>query len=283
MKIHAIQTGTVQVHERQRAGRGRGPLRFMNTLLDRTWTPPLPIHAWVVEHPEGVILIDTGETARTGEPGYFPGWHPYFRVGVREQVTPELEVGPALRKLGIPPREIRWVVMTHLHTDHAGGLEHVADAEILVSREEYEDARGWMGRVRGYLPHRWPRNFSPTLVRFVPEPYGPFPQSYALTESGDVRLLPTPGHTRGHLSVVVELGETVLFFAGDASYTEANLHAGVVDGVASMGGGQDTAARTLDRIRTLGNQRPLVYLPSHDPGARARLRDALELTPRSPS
>lgn len=275
MKIHAIQTGTVQVHERQRSGKGRGPLRFLNTLLDRTWTPPLPIHAWVVEHPEGVILVDTGETARTAEPGYFPRWHPYFQFGLREQVEPESEIGPALRRLGIPPADVRWVVMTHLHTDHAGGLEHVAGSEVLVSREELKDASGVMGRVRGYLPHRWPRAFSPTPVPFVPEPFGPFPESHALTAAGDVRVIPTPGHTRGHLSVAVDLGDTVFFFAGDASYTEAHLHAGIVDGVASMGAGEATAARTLARIRELGDERRLVYLPSHDPGAGKRLEDGL--------
>lgn len=275
MKIHAIQTGTVQVHERQRSGEGHGLVRFLNTLLDRTWTPPLPIHAWVVEHPEGVILVDTGETARASEPGYFPWWHPYFRVGLRERVSPADEIGPALGRLGLRPRDVRWVVMTHLHTDHAGGLEHVAGSEVLASREEIEDAGGVLGRVRGYLPHRWPSGFSPTPVPFVPEPFGPFPETYALTRTGDVRLVPTPGHTRGHLSVVVELGDTVFFFAGDASYTEANLHAGIVDGVSSMGAGEATAARTLARIRELGKQRRLIYLPSHDPGAEDRLRDGL--------
>lgn len=275
MKIHCIQTGTVRVHERQRAGRGRGPLRFLNTLLDRTWTPPLPIHAWVVEHPEGVLLIDTGETARTAEPGYFPRWHPYYRFGLREEVAPEVEVGPALRALGIQPDDVRWVVMTHLHTDHAGGLGHVTGSEVLVSREELEDSTGALGRIRGYLPHRWPVGFSPTPVPFVPEAFGPFTDSYPLTRDADIRLVPTPGHTRGHLSVAVELGDTVLFFAGDTSYTEENLHAGVVDGVASMGGGEATAALTLAQIRALGRERPLVYLPSHDPGARGRLEDAL--------
>lgn len=276
MRIHAIQTGTVRVHERQRSGSGRGPWRFLKTLLDTTWTAPLPIHAWVIEHPEGVILIDTGETARAAEPGYFPRWHPYFRFGLTERVDPEAEIGPALRGLGIGPEDVRWVVMTHLHTDHAGGLGHVAGSEVLVSAEEYEDARGFMGKVRGYLPQHWPRDFSPTLVRFPSEPFGPFPESHPLTGAGDVRLVPTPGHTRGHLSVAVELGDVVLFFAGDASYTEANLHAGIVDGVASMGAGEDAAARTLARIRTLGETRPLVYLPSHDPGSEQRLRQALE-------
>lgn len=280
MKIHVIQTGTVQVHERQRAGSGHGPLRFAKTILDRAWTEPLPIYAWLVEHPEGILLVDTGETARAADPGYFPRWHPYFRLALREQVLPEDELGPKLRSLGIVPEDIRWTVMTHLHTDHAGGLSHVRDTEVLVSRDEWEDAQGLMGRVRGYLPHRWP-DLAPTLVQFRPEPFGPFPDSLPLTEAGDVRLIPTPGHTRGHMSVAVELGDRVLFFAGDTSYTEANLHAGIVDGVASMGGGEDTAARTLARIRALGQRRPLVYLPSHDPGAADRLSEALRPTPPS--
>jgi hypothetical protein len=84
MRIHAIQTGRVAVKKsQQQGGRGRGVLRLVNTMFDPTWTEPLPIYAWVIEHPEGVIVIDTDETARTSEPGYFPRWHPYFKPGVK--------------------------------------------------------------------------------------------------------------------------------------------------------------------------------------------------------
>jgi hypothetical protein len=67
MKIHAIETGKVAVHERQREGSGPGPLRLVNTLLDRRRTDRLPIYSWVIEHPEGLIVVDTGETARVAE------------------------------------------------------------------------------------------------------------------------------------------------------------------------------------------------------------------------
>ncbi len=67
MRVHAIQTGTVSVTERQREGRGPGPLRPLATMLDRDWTGQLPIYAWAIEHPEGVIVVDTGETARLAE------------------------------------------------------------------------------------------------------------------------------------------------------------------------------------------------------------------------
>ena len=120
MKVHAIQTGTVAVKARQRSGKGPGPLRLAFTLADRVWTDQLPIYAWAIEHPEGVIVVDTGETARVSDSGYFPRWHPYYRLGVREWVEPEEEIGPRLRAIGISPVDVRWVVMTHLHTDHAG-------------------------------------------------------------------------------------------------------------------------------------------------------------------
>src|SRR6476661_1024173 len=103
MKIHAIQTGTVTIKTRQVQARGHGTRRQLNMILDRRWTDPLPIYAFAIEHPEGVVVVDTGETARSTEPGYFPRWHPYYRYGLRLQVTPEQEIRPQLARLGIAP------------------------------------------------------------------------------------------------------------------------------------------------------------------------------------
>jgi len=268
MKIHALQTGTVAIKERQRRGVGHGTRRHVNTLLDRAWTEPLPIYAWAIEHPEGLIVVDTGETARALEPGYFTRWNPYFRLGVRAWVRPEEEIGERLRALGLPPAEVRWLVLTHLHTDHAGGLAHFPTAEILVTRTEYAAAAGVRGQARGYLPQHLPAWFAPHLVRFDDEPVGPFPRSHRLTRAGDVLLVPTPGHTDGHQSVIVREGDAALFLAGDASYTEHLMREGVVDGVAP----HETADRaTLERIQRYTRAVPTVYLPSHDPDAVARL------------
>jgi N-acyl homoserine lactone hydrolase len=268
MKIHAIQTGTVAVKRSQPDGGGRRRRSFARVLTDRSWTDPLPILAWLVEHPEGLIVVDTGETARTAEPGYFTAWHPYFRLGVREQVAPDEEIGPRLRDLGFGPDDVRWVVITHFHTDHIGGLGHFPRNEIVTSRRAFQEARGFAGKLRGFLPQHWPTGFAPTLVDFESGAFEPFPASTSLTRAGDVHLLPTPGHTGGHLSVAVEDGETVVFLAGDASYTEALMLDGRSDGVAPK---PSQAVESLARIRRLAADRPTVYLPAHDPMSPARL------------
>lgn len=124
MKIHAIQTGTVSIKKVQRHGKGKGLMRQLNTMISREWTEPLPIFAWVIEHPEGIIFIDTGETANTSKKGYFTWWQPYFKLAVRVNVQREDDIDVQLKKLGISTTDIRWVIMTHLHTDHASGMYH---------------------------------------------------------------------------------------------------------------------------------------------------------------
>jgi N-acyl homoserine lactone hydrolase len=277
MRIHVIQTGSVAIKQVQRQGRAAGD-PVLNILLDRNWTEPLPIYAFVIEHPEGLIVVDTGETARATEPGYFPWWHPYYRFGLQEWVQPEEEIGPQLRALGLDPDDVRWVLLTHLHTDHAGGLAHFPNAEHLVSRREYEDATSAMGLVRGYLANRWPEWFRPTLIDMVPEPITPFARSYPVTNAGDVRFVPTPGHTPGHLSVVVTTPQVTYLLAGDTSYTQELMLTEQIDGVTND---RDTARQTLEQLNKFCQVVPTIYLPSHDPDTPDRLANQQVVRVRS--
>jgi N-acyl homoserine lactone hydrolase len=268
MKIHAVQTGTVAIKSRQPEGVGQGKPRLLRTMLDRQWTEPLPIYAFAIEHPEGVIVVDTGDTARTSDPGYFPRWHPYYRFGVRLWVEPEQEIGPQLRQLGIDPRDVRKVVLTHLHTDHAGGLHHFPDSEILVSRAELALAGGRLGRIRGYVNSRFPGWFDPAPLDLPERELGPFPSSLPLTAAGEIAVVPLPGHTPGHLGVVVHEDDRAVLLAGDSSYTQELMLRGAVDGVAP----DDRVARqTLDRIQAFARSTPTVYAVSHDPASARRL------------
>lgn len=248
MRIHAIQTGTVAVKKSQIQAKGHGLARNIAVFTDPDWTEPLPIFAWLIEHPEGLILVDTGETSRTAQRGYFPSWHPYFRIAVRSQVEPDDEVGPKIQALGFMPSDVRWVVMTHLHTDHAGGLGHFPKSEILVSRSEFSAASGTLGKLRGYLPQHWPSWFSPRLVDIPADAFGPFPESLPLTNEGDVVLVSTPGHSAGHMSVAVVETEQTILLAGDLSYTEQLMLDLSVDGVSPN---ESKAFNSLQRMREL--------------------------------
>lgn len=266
--IHAIRTGLVKVRRAQMESRGNGAMRLVHMLFDEEWSEWLPIYAWVINHEEGIILVDTGETSRVHEEGYHPRWHPFFRRAVRFSVHPDEEIGPQLRRMGIDSRDVRQVVLTHLHTDHAGGLAHMTGSKIWAARGELARATGTGGAIQGYLPHRWPKWLTLTPIRFENRALGPFEASMPITRSGDVHVVQTPGHTPGHVSVVVS-GSPSFFIAGDTSYTQALLLEGKADGVSP-----DIAVslKTLGRIRALARERPLVYLPSHDPGSADRLQ-----------
>jgi glyoxylase-like metal-dependent hydrolase (beta-lactamase superfamily II) len=271
VKIHPIQTGQVQIKTSQRRRKTGGLIRV---LLDRSWTEWLPIYAWAIEHPEGIIVVDTGDTARTSERDYFPRWHPYYRTSVRLDVSREQEIGPQLEDIGISPTDVRTVILTHFHTDHAGGLSHFPESEILVQGDEFASAQGLMGKLQGYLPHRWPDWIAPTPIPFEGAAVGPFEQSYSATQAGDVLIVPTPGHTPGHISVIVKADGVNYFLAGDTSYTQKLLLEREPDGVSPK---RATAMRTIDLILEYAQSEPTVYLPSHDPQSAERLERQQEL------
>lgn len=100
--------------------------------------------------------------------GFFPWWHPFFRFAVDLNVEPGDEIGPQPRAMGIDPtRDLKTLVLSHLHHDHADGLEHFKGTEILVSDEYYQASQGFRGAMRGAVPSRWPSWFEPVQSRKV--------------------------------------------------------------------------------------------------------------------
>ena len=267
MRIHAIQTGRVRIKQAQIEGRGHGLARQLQPMLSRQWAVWTPVLAFAIEHPEGVIVVDTGSAAHLKS---LPRWHPYFQLCVRFDIEPQQEIGPQLRSLGIGARDVKTVVLTHLHIDHDGGLAHFPYSRILADKDEIARTAGIAGAIQGYLPQRWPRWFEPQPLDWQASRLGPFIRSAPLTEAGDVIAVPTPGHTPSHLSVVVRGEGRQIFLAGDASYLESTMLRRAVDGVSPDEG---AARATLGDIRKLCAQGPTVYLPAHDPHAAERLRD----------
>ena len=275
MKIHAIQTGTVEVKKNQIVGKGPNALRLINVLFGREWVEPVPIYAWVIEHNEGVIVVDTGETARTSESGYFPRWQPYYQLAVRFHVKPEQEIGVQLKQMGIGIKDVKKVVLTHMHTDHAGGLHHFPESQIYVHMPEYRRTKGFQGQIDGYLLHRFPKWFSPQPVEFDTGAFGSFERSWNVTAKGDVKVVPTQGHTPAHISVIASSEDVHYFLAGDTSYSEENLLQKIADGVSPD---PNQAIDTMRNILSFASQRPTVYLPTHDLNSEKRLKNKTTLS-----
>jgi glyoxylase-like metal-dependent hydrolase (beta-lactamase superfamily II) len=204
--LTAVEVRTVTTGRVRPKARIQGPRRY----LPGGWSgETLPVNAFAVSHPDGICLFDTGQIARAAAPGYLPRWHPFLRLA-RFELGPEDEAAAQ-----VDPASVRWVVLSHLHTDHVGGLEPFARAEVLVSRVEWERAQGLAGQLRGYLPQQWPAGLEPRLVDFDGPAVGPFPGSHDVAGDRRLVLLPTPGHTPGHMALLVREGGCVALFAGD--------------------------------------------------------------------
>ena len=137
----------------------------------------------VIDHPDGRILVDTGMIEST--PELDEEWSP--------RLHPELI-----------PRDVVCVINTHLHFDHCGGNRLFAGVPIHVQRSERE-----LAREPGYTVPEW--------VEFEGANYIEHDGEAEIVPG--VRVLPTPGHTVGHQSVVVDTEDGVVVVAGDVAYT----------------------------------------------------------------
>jgi glyoxylase-like metal-dependent hydrolase (beta-lactamase superfamily II) len=186
----------------------------------------VPVPAFLVEHPGvGPILIDTGfhpsvaakPTANLGRLSQFT-----FR---NIEMKPEQAVSAQLRARGIEPGRVKVVLMTHLHIDHASAISEYPESTFVVSAAEWA-AASEHGQLHGYVKRQFDHGFDWRLLDFEgrdADSFSGFGRSFDLFGDGSVRAVYTPGHTLGHLSVVLRTGRGEVLVAGDAIYTLKTL------------------------------------------------------------
>lgn len=261
MRVHVVRTGSVVFREAMLEDSDH-PGRSLLKALVRPKRFVVPIHAYVVEHPDGLIVIDTGLHAGVVIPRVIR-W-----LLDLPTIEPSEEVGPQMRAAGLRPEDVRWVIPTHLHLDHAGGLHHFPDAEILVHRAEWE--KSGFDRRTDYR-HLWPQWLDPTLYDLDPEPYHGFGEHKELAP--DIRLLPIPGHSPGQVAVALQTDGPTLLFCGDHALTQQRFVDDYAAGRHVMGGpfDKESSRRTSRNIATFIGEMPTMLVPAHDPTATERL------------
>jgi glyoxylase-like metal-dependent hydrolase (beta-lactamase superfamily II) len=276
MRVHVVQVGCVPVSEQFFAA-----TRFVDALRALTRRgESFPVFAFIIEHSDGHIVVDTGYHHRIMQLPIVRLLCRLFRIGTF--VTPDGEVGPRMCAIGLRPEDVRLVIPTHLDADHAGGISHFPNAMILVNRAEYNYAtQNGFGRLRT-LPQLWPDWFQPSLYDLEPEPYGPFPQSFSATEYGDVRIVPTPGHSPAHVSPVIDSNGKKLLFVGDHVLRQNWITVEGIRLAATLHVYKRQAQETSERICAFVKDQPTVVLPSHDPDI-ARIVTTMEPIQLSPS
>lgn len=260
--------------------RPSGPARTLRGLgvgrsrSDWVW---LPIPAFLIEHPgAGPVLVDTGlHPSVTIDPAQSFG-----KVAARfnefrfESGQP---VAAQLRQRGVEPADVRVVVMTHLHTDHASGVSEFPDATFVVDRREWESAIRPRGTLRGYRPAQFDYGFDWRAVDYESgdiESFATFGASLDLFGDGSVRLVATPGHSAGHQSLVLRLRGREALLCADAAYT---LRAIAEDVTPLIMDDEHRWRRSLREVRRFVESSPdLVVVPGHDGEAWAQLDDVYE-------
>lgn len=178
----------------------------------------------VIHHPDqGYILFDTGYTSRFREQTRsFP--YSIYAKATAVVVEKEEEAIHQLAAMGIGASEVKYIVVSHFHADHIGGLRDFPDAQFICSRAAYESISkksGWSAVKQGFLPEHLPDDFKQRL-RLIDFDHGeqddilgPMVDIFA---DGTLRLCSLEGHAAGQMGMLVNTAAKSVFLVADAAW-----------------------------------------------------------------
>ena len=228
IKIHILHTGLVKV---DRAlpfhGEYRNPLAFTGLFRSEKNQVILPVSSYLIEHPHGLILIDTG-------------WNKLVRQSNWKELGPQVQINTGylpmgwsvderLAALGYKPSDIDYLLLSHLHCDHVSGLKQVKDAKnILVSEPELKIANK-LPMV--YLPHEW-KGVNLQTYQYDHTDIGPYNESFDLFGDGSIVQVHTPGHASGMSATRIQGSDgKFVLLAADTGYSSMSWEKMLTPGI----------------------------------------------------
>ncbi|WP_422037077.1 N-acyl homoserine lactonase family protein [Roseibium sp.] len=264
--VRVLNGGRAEQHREHRFG-SRMP-RLWWVFFSKEWVP-LPLQFFLIAHRDGPILFDTGiDPAITWDKGYISQAIGRFLLPhiFRFDLSEADRIDHVLERAGVSAGDIRTAVISHLHFDHTGGIAQIPQADLLVSEREWSilsephPEREWILREHLEIPSaKWRQiRFSPTEDPL----FDGFNGIHDVLGDGSMILLPTPGHTRGSLSMLIrQAGWDPILLVGDLTYEAALLDQDVVPGV----GEAEVLRASFAKVRALKKRLPnLAIAASHD-------------------
>lgn len=199
VKLYAMTCGWLSADISMMLARESGQIHF-------------PIPTYLIEHPKGYVLFDTGMHPESGH-------DPHGRIGVlanffNVHFRPGEDIASRLEQLEIDPTRIEYLVNSHLHFDHTGGNELIPNARIIIQQKEWE---------AGHTPELMEANAYNTRDydhgHLIQQVHG----EHDVFGDGSVVTIPTFGHTPGHQSLLVRLESGDIVLAADACYFKQTL------------------------------------------------------------
>jgi N-acyl homoserine lactone hydrolase len=266
VRLHVFETGRMPIPAWM-AYRGGEGTRWMDQ------------PAYVIEHPvHGLLMFEAGHHSEIGvDPGEHLGWIHAAGLMPMEQ-DPGQDARAQLAAAGLDPDAVRGIVVSHFHPEHVGAVEEFPRAEVIADAAEIRYAT--TSPKFNFVPREYDAvRFRPLSFEGTPA-FGPFPGAVDLLGDGSVLVVSTPGHTPGHVSLLVQLPEGPVLLAGDVAWSEGNLASRTI-GLPFVSVDGYGARVALGQLVALAEANPeITVVPGHDLGPLRRAdRDDVVLHP----
>lgn len=265
MKLYAFSSGALTI--------GKGVLQNFGPM-----EPPIqiPVGFFVIKHPMGNVLYDTGNNDKIiTDPSY---WGEAFKA-LKPVNTPDVAIDVQLKKIGLTPDDIKYVVVSHMHLDHGGNVAKFPNSTLIIQRAEINYAM--------FPDEPFTGPFIPGDAWALRAPTGsgkPNAMKMVILEDEDMDIFrdgsivvkSSRGHTAGHQMMLVrlpKLGSTVL--TGDNVYFRENVEKSIPPNLVLA---YDPAGimRAYEWIRFMAASEGADFFTSHDPDAFKAMKKAPE-------
>jgi len=267
---------TVQAQDTRMYAFSSGPLTIGKGVLQNfaTMDPPIviPVGFYVIKHPKGNILFDTGNNDKLIED---KNWWPAGLQGLKPGMTPDVAIDVQLKKIGLTPDDIKYVVCSHLHLDHGGNVGKFPNSTIVVQKSEIQNAfwpepgTGGPYIIGDVMPLRAPNSNYPNAVKMIQ-----LDGDLDLFGDGSVVVKRWVAHTPGSQMMTVKLKNTGLaILTGDNVYFRENVDKSIAPNLVLA---YDPAGfyKAYEWIRMMMATQKADYFTAHDPDAFKAMKKA---------